>query len=201
MVLNLVSSTLSCIRQPRPRLRVLDVFHTGSLASLSLAHSQFPGTCSATLPLYRLLRHSASGTRSSGTGGPFRRRSEASHPDASEQVVSLITWLSQCSGEAGVPSGRRTQSKEPLFQRGDVCCTRQQTDDFCADPFLRSRQCDSCRRARVVWPNALRPARHGGRQVENFDSVAHGKRARRRGADNNCCEQRARQASRQLRRD
>jgi hypothetical protein len=25
LVLNLVSSTLSCIRQPRPRLRVLDV--------------------------------------------------------------------------------------------------------------------------------------------------------------------------------
>ena len=105
MVLNLVSSTLSCIRQPRPRFLVLDVccfvyvctqaftgfkpmsawlinppssgtsafslrlapslpaadspaFHTGSSASPSLAHSQFPGTSSATLPPYRLLRHS-----------------------------------------------------------------------------------------------------------------------------------------------
>ena len=26
--------------------------------------------------------------------------------------------------------------KEALFQHGDVCCTRQQTGDFCADPFL-----------------------------------------------------------------
>ena len=33
-------------------------FHTGSSASPSLAHSQFPGTSSATLPPYRLLRHS-----------------------------------------------------------------------------------------------------------------------------------------------
>ena len=33
-------------------------FHTGSSASPSLAHSQFPGTSSATLPPYLLLRHS-----------------------------------------------------------------------------------------------------------------------------------------------
>ena len=33
-------------------------FHTGSSASPSLAHSQFPGTSSATPPPYRLLRHS-----------------------------------------------------------------------------------------------------------------------------------------------
>ena len=67
-------------------------------------------------------------------------------------------------GEAEVPSGRRPQSKEPLFPRGDVCCTRQQTVDFCAAPFLRFLQCGSCRRARAGWPNALRPARHGGEE-------------------------------------
>jgi len=33
-------------------------FHTGSSASPSLAHPQFPGTSSDTLPPYRLLRHS-----------------------------------------------------------------------------------------------------------------------------------------------
>ena len=67
-------------------------------------------------------------------------------------------------GEAEVPLGRRPQSKEPLFPRGDVCCTRQQTVDFCAAPFLRFRQCGSCRRARAGWPHALRPARHGGEE-------------------------------------
>ena len=41
---------------------------------------------------------------------------------------------------------------------------RQQTGDFCAAPFLRFRQCGSCRRARAGWPHALRPARHGGEE-------------------------------------
>jgi hypothetical protein len=60
--------------------------------------------------------------------------------------------------------GRRPQSKEQLFPRGDVCCTRQQTGDFCVAPFLRFRQCGSCWRARANWPNALRPACHGGEE-------------------------------------
>jgi hypothetical protein len=38
-------------------------FHTGSSASPSLAHSQFPGTSSATPPPYCLLRHSVSSLR------------------------------------------------------------------------------------------------------------------------------------------
>ena len=67
-------------------------------------------------------------------------------------------------GEAEVPSGRRPQSKEPLFPRRDVCCTRQQTGDFCAAPFLRFRQCGSCRRSREGWTHALRPAHHGGEE-------------------------------------
>jgi len=58
----------------------------------------------------------------------------------------------------------RPQSKEQLFPSRDVCCTRQQTGDFCAAPFLRFWQCGSCRRAREGWPHALRPARHGGEE-------------------------------------
>jgi hypothetical protein len=53
----------------------------------------------------------------------------------SEQVVSLIIWRPLCSEEAAVPGGQ-VVVKEALFQHGDVCCTRQQTGDFCADPFL-----------------------------------------------------------------
>jgi len=41
---------------------------------------------------------------------------------------------------------------------------RQQTGDFCTDPFLRFRQCGSCRRAKADWPTALRSARHGGEE-------------------------------------
>jgi hypothetical protein len=65
-------------------------------------------------------------------------------------------------GEAAVPSGRQPQSTEPLFPRGDVCCTRQPTGDFCADPFLRFRQCGSCRQARALDSATLRLARQGG---------------------------------------
>ncbi len=97
-------------------------------------------------------------------------------------------------GEAEVPSGRRPQSKEPLFPRGDVCCTRQQprTGDFCAAPFLRFLQCGSCWRARAGWPHVLCPAHHGGRKAENFDSngCAHGAReaGRRRRCITSCAE-------------
>jgi len=74
-------------------------------------------------------------------------------------------------GEAAVPSGRQPQSTEPLFPRGDVCCTRQPTGDFCADPFLRFRQCGSCRQARALDAATLRLARQRGRTVENFESA------------------------------
>ena len=54
------SGTLAFSLRLAPSLPAADspAFHTGSLASLSPARSQFPGTCSATFPLYRLLRHS-----------------------------------------------------------------------------------------------------------------------------------------------
>ena len=54
------SGTLAFSLRLAPSLPAADspAFHTGSLASLSPAHSQFPGTSSATFPPYRLLRHS-----------------------------------------------------------------------------------------------------------------------------------------------
>ena len=76
-----------------------------------------------------------SGKRVSGTGRVFAARCEAASTRfrAGRQPDHLAaTGL----GEEAVPSVRRQQSKEPLFPRGDGCCTRQQTGDFCADPFL-----------------------------------------------------------------
>ena len=54
------SGTLAFSLRLAPSLPAADspAFHTSSSASLSLAHSQFPGTSSATPPPYRLLRHS-----------------------------------------------------------------------------------------------------------------------------------------------
>ena len=57
---------------------------------------------------------------------------------------------------------RRPQSKEQLFPSREVCWARQQTGDFCADPFLRFRQCGSCRQARALDAATLRLARQGG---------------------------------------
>ena len=99
-----------------------------------------------------------------------------------ESVVSLIPWRPRCSEEAAVPLSGQTAVKEALFQRGEVCCSRQQTGDFCADPFLRFRRCGSCRQARSLDPATLRLARQRGRKtVENFDSNGCVHRARAAG--------------------
>jgi hypothetical protein len=117
----------------------------------------------------------------------------------SEPVVSLITWLPRCSEEATVPGGQ-VVVKEALFQRRDVCCTRQQTCDFCADPFLsipavlqlpagkdvgRSASLPGSPRGGGRWKNSTttvtRTEREAGRRrrcMEKFDSnsCAHGAR-------------------------
>ena len=88
-----------------------------------------------------------------------------------------------------------------MFQRGDVCCTRQQTGDFCADPFLRSRQCGSCRQARSLDPAFFAWLTKGGGRwkVKNFDSngYAHGAReaGRRRRCIASCAEHRTGEAT------
>ena len=70
-------------------------------------------------------------------------------------------------GRSGCPTERAGRSQgRPLFQRGDVCCLQQQTGEFCADPFLRYRQCGSCRQARALDATLLRLARHRERKVE-----------------------------------
>ena len=77
----------------------------------------------------------------------------------------------------------RPQSKEALFQRGDVCCSRQQTGDFCADPFLRFRQCGSCQPQFISFCGRVgriaSRARQGGRteEKENFESNGCARRA------------------------
>ena len=89
-----------------------------------------------------------------------------------ESVVSLITWRPRCSEEAAVPLSGQTAVKEALFQRWDVCCSRQQTGDFCADPFLRFRQCGSCRQARALDAATLRLACQGGEERwKHFEST------------------------------
>jgi hypothetical protein len=93
-------------------------------------------------------------------------------------------------GRGGCPG--QVVVKEVLFQCGDVCCVRQQTGEFCAAPFLRFRQCGSCRRARAGWPNALRPARHWrGRWKNSTATVARTERARQEGegAASQLCEE------------
>jgi len=94
-----------------------------------------------------------------------------------ESVVSLIPWRPRCSEEAAVPLSGQTAVKEALFQRGEVCCSRQQTGDFCADPFLRFRRCGSCRQARSLDPAILRLACQRGRQVDGGKLREHRLRA------------------------
>ena len=85
-------------------------------------------------------------------------------------------------GRGGCPSGQ-TAVKEALFQRGDVCCSRQQTGDFCADPFLRFRQCGSCRPQVISFcgrgGRIASRACQGGRteEKENFESNGCARRA------------------------
>ena len=92
-----------------------------------------------------------------------------------ESVVSLIPWRPRCSEEAAVPLGR-PQSRKRCSNARDVCCTRQQTGDLCADPFLRFRQCGSCRPQVISFCGRVgriaSQARQGGRpeEKENFES-------------------------------
>ena len=100
-----------------------------------------------------------------------------------ESVVSLIPWRPRCSEEAAVPLSGQTAVKEALFQRGEVCCSRQQTGDLCADPFLRFRQCGSCRPQVISFCGRVgriaSRARQGGRteEKENFESNGCARRA------------------------
>jgi hypothetical protein len=97
----------------------------------------------------------------------------------SEPVVSTDHLAAPVLGRSGCPTERAGRSQgRPLFQRGDVCCMQQQTGEFCADPFLRFRQCGSCRQARALDAAILRLARQGGRKVETSRAtVARGERA------------------------
>ena len=122
-------------------------------------------------------------------------RSEASSLHASEPVVSTDHLAATGLGEAEVPSGRRQQSKEPLFPRGDVCCSRQQTGDFCADPISSIqavRQLPAGKSGLATRSSSGSP--RGGGTVENFDSngCAHGAReaGRRRRYIASCVEKR-----------
>ena len=98
-------------------------------------------------------------------------------PSARERRLSL--WVDDRS-----QGGRCSDAR-------DVCCTRQQTGDLCADPFLRFRQCGSCRPQVIsfcgrVGRIQLRGLAKGGgrwRRRTSRASVARGERA-------SCAEQR-----------
>ena len=72
---------------------------------------------------------------SAAQGASLPRGVEACIHTLPESVVSLIPWRPRCSEEAAVPLGR-PQSRKRCSDARDVCCTRQQTGEFCADPFL-----------------------------------------------------------------
>ena len=72
---------------------------------------------------------------SAAQGASLPRGVEACIHTLPESVVSLIPWRPRCSEEAAVPLGR-PQSRKRCSDARDVCCTRQQTGEFCADPFV-----------------------------------------------------------------
>jgi len=120
---------------------------------------------------------------SAAQGASLPRGVEACIHTLPESVVSLIPWRPRCSEEAAVPLSGQTAVKEALFQRGEVCCSRQQTGDLCADPFLRFRQCGSCRPQVISFCGRVgriaSRARQGGRteEKENFESNGCARRA------------------------
>ncbi len=141
-------------------------------------------------------------------------RSESSHSDASEPVASLIICRPQRSGEVEFPCKiRQSIVKETLFPRGDVCCTRQQTGYFCADPFLsipavrhlsagkgvgRSASSSGSPRGEEGGKIRSNSCAHGAREarrrrrciaiVEKFAAtVARTERARREGGGSHLC--------------
>ena len=85
-----------------------------------------------------------------------------------ESVVSLIPWRPRCSEEEAVPLSGQTAVKEALFQRGEVCCSRQQTGYFCADPISSISAVWQLSTASYFVPrtrgtNSASRARQGGR--------------------------------------
>ena len=102
-----------------------------------------------------------------------------------ESVVSLIPWRPRCSEEAAVPLSGQTAVKEALFQRRDVCRTRQQTGEFCADPFLSIpavRQLSAGKGVGRSAPSSGSPqGAEGGRWKTSTATAACIERARRAG--------------------
>ena len=68
--------------------------------------------------------------------------------------------------------------EDTLSRRGTSVGRANRRANSVQTHFFRFRQCGSCRRARADWPNALRPARQGGRKVENFESTSEEQRLR-----------------------
>jgi len=78
--------------------------------------------------------------------------------------------------------------KEALFPRVDVCCTRQQTGDFCADPFLSIPAVRQLSAGKGVGRSASSPRFATGEEGENFDSNGCAHRAREAGRRGRCME-------------
>ena len=113
-----------------------------------------------------------------------------------ESVVSLIPWRPRCSEEAAVPLSGQTAVKEALFQRGEVCCSRQlgstwynrlaisvQTHFFDSGSAAAVGRQERWTQRIFVW------LAKGGRKVEDFRAtVARGERA-------SCAEKRTGEAT------
>ena len=108
-----------------------------------------------------------------------------------ESVVSLIPWRPRCSEEAAVPLGR-PQSRKRCSDARDVCCTRQQTGEFCADPFVSIPAVRQLSAGKSAGPSASSSGSpRGGRTVENFESNG----CARRRCIASCAEQRTGEAT------
>ena len=103
-----------------------------------------------------------------------------------ESVVSLIPWRPRCSEEAAVPLGR-PQSRKRCSDARDVCCTRQQTGEFCADPFVSIPAVRQLSAGKSAGPSASSSGSpRGGRTVEDFESNGCARRAREAGRRRRC---------------
>ena len=124
-------------------------------------------------------------------GASLPRGVEACIHTLPESVVSLIPWRPRCSEEAAVPLGR-PQSRKRCSNARDVCCTRQQTGEFCADPFLSIPAVRQLSAGKSAGPSASSSGSpRGGRTVENFESNG----CARRRCIASCAEQRTGEAT------
>ena len=119
---------------------------------------------------------------SAAQGASLPRGVEACIHTLPESVVSLIPWRPRCSEEAAVPLGR-PQSRKRCSNAGPFVARDNKLAISVQTPFLRFRQCGSCRPQVISFCGRVgriaSRARQGGRteEKENFESNGCARRA------------------------